>query len=207
MKNGRFVAIVGGALLGAVVVSQAQAQVPYPDRATVYQVKFVRAMDECMGPGVTIVNPGSIAGCTQVNSVTDAGLTAMSQGNLKVSRRRNGAYIRFTGKGFAPAGTPIGIQLTLRTTNRRGLPASTSKTYEDQTIICGDTIGGSCGNFTNVQSNGRIVLRQSLGDCLTLNGLSQFIGSGNIEIIDSALINCTTGKIAAVPGILQEPLQ
>jgi len=212
MKNGRF-AIVAGVAFGALVTAQgAFAAAPYVTRASVYQIKFVRAMDECVGPFITTVNPGSVGGCAQANVVTDnntgGGLTGLAQGNLKISRRKNsGAFIRMTGKGFAPPGTDIGLQLTLRTTNRRGLPAATSKTYEDTTVICGSTSGGSCGNYSDVQGNGRIVLRQSLVACLAANGIDDFLGSGNVEIIDSSLINCATGKVVGVPGILQEPLQ
>jgi hypothetical protein len=214
MKNGRIFAIVGSALLGTVLMTaeSARAQAPYVGKATVYQVKMVRAMDECTGPFITVVNPGGTQGCAQVNVITDTntagGLTAIAQGNLKVSRRGGsgrGAYIRFTGKGFAPVGTDVAVQLTLRVTNTLGTPVG-SKTYEDTTIICGELIGGSCGNFSTVLSNGQVRLRQSLDDCLAANGLSSArLGEGNIEIVESALINCDTGKVAGRPGILQGP--
>jgi hypothetical protein len=214
MMNSRLIGIVGAALLGALVSQSAQAQVAYPDRATLYKTFIVRAMDECTSGFVTVVEPGSISGCVQANSTTDSALTAVGRGILQVRRSRvpvgkkiNGSQtvskIIFRGAGFAPAGTPMGVQLTLRTSNTLGLPSG-SKTYEDQTIICGDTAGGSCGNFTSVSPSGRITLRQTLGDCLTANGLSTVPASGNIELLGVELVNCSTGKVAGVPGVLIE---
>jgi len=203
MKNVRFVGIVGGVLFGAGVLAQsAQALPPYPDRATVYQVKFARAMDECASGFVTVVS--GINGCPQANTGTDQGVATFGQANLKVSHRgaSRGAFIRFSGKGFTGS-DKVGIRMTLRITNTLGAPAG-SKTFEDVSVYCGDIPGSACGNYI-YSGSGRPKLRQALDDCLTLNGLNAMrFGAENIEVIDSALINCNNGKVAGTPGILQE---
>lgn len=206
MRTGRILGVVGAAMLGAFVLqSQAQAQVPLVGKATSYRVQFVRAMDECTGPGVTLVKPGNVAGCLQANSTTDSGVTGMLRANLAViPNNKLGGLIRFSGNGITPTGTNVGVQITFRSTNSLTIPAATSKTYEDITVICGDTPGGMCGNSTTVKSNGRVQLRQSLNDCMTANGLNSaiLVGPGSqIEIRDAALVNCATGKVFGQPGV------
>lgn len=206
MRTGRSLGIFGVVALGAIVIlPQAQAQVNQVARATSYRVQLVRAYDECVGPGITIVNPGSVAGCAAANVDTDDEVMNMTRGNLAIiPNSRLGAVIRLSANGVSPTTVPVGLQLTFRTTNTLGLPPATTKTYEDVTIICGDTAGTVCGNSTAIKSNGRVQLRTTLADCLAANGLNSNLLAGSqsgIEFVDAGLVNCNTGEIFAVPGV------
>lgn len=185
---------------------RADAALDYPDKAKTYSTRFVRAMDPCTSaPGITIVNPGNIKACAQANSTTDSAVTGMREAKLSVVSSRTGSTMKLRLRVIAlePAATSVGLRLTLRTSNTLGLPVNTVRTYEDQTVICGEVPGGLCGNATAPSASGKVSLRQDLSECLADNGLSNLVGRGNVEIVDAALINCNTGKVFAVPGVLQ----
>jgi len=208
MRNGRLIGILAIALLGTIGLQaqDARAALLYPEKGAKLDVYLVRAMDECTGPGVTIANPGGTEGCLQANSTTDDGVTAMKQAKLKLVRSKKGVKIRLNVDRISPAPINVGLQMTLRTSSTFGLPAGV-KTYEDVTVVCGTFPGGPCGNFsaaaTATNPTANIRYRQTLSECLAANGLSSTLAGGNIEVIDVGLINCSTGKIFAVPGLLQ----
>lgn len=204
MKNGTLVGIAVTALL-ALFVTQTWAQVSVPVKAKTYNVNFARAMDECVGPGVTIVSPGNVGACLQANTLTDSTVAKMDTASLKIAvNAKKGPTMKLKGKGIAPAGTKIGLQLTLRTTNAAGSPSG-AKTYNDETITCGDTDGDVCEHFFTVDTEGKLSGKQTLKDCLDKNDLPETLASGNIELLDAALINCDTGKDIAKAGLLQIP--
>jgi hypothetical protein len=204
MNIGRIMGITAAGALGAVMVltQAAQAQAPYPQAARSYKVNFARAMDECTGGFVTVVNPGGVNGCLQANSTTDSDVTGAIKATLKISRGPGQVRLSLRGRGFEPAGTRIGLKVSLRTSNTNGIPPG-SKTFEDQTIICGPVNSGTCGHYVASDATGRISARTTLADCLLANGLSDSLASGNIELLDTSLINCDTGNVIAVPGVLR----
>ncbi len=207
MKNGTLVWIVGAALL-ALFAAQAQAQVTgVPAKAKTYNVNFARAFDECVGPFVTVVNPGSVGGCTATNSTTDATVATIDSASLKIAvNAKNGPKMKLKAKGIAPTTTKIGLVLTLRTTNAAtSTPPPPAKTYQDETIVCGETEGGTCGRFFAVDAKGKVSGNETLKDCLDKNDLPETLASGNIELLDATLINCDTGKDIAKAGLLQIP--
>jgi hypothetical protein len=204
MKKGTLVGI-GGAALAVAMALQAQ-MVQAQTKATIYQTTFVRANDECIPMNaITVVNPGGINACAQTNVVTSS-LSGWSTARLRMTRTSNrGANLTLRGTGFlAPAApTKVGLQLVLRTTNNQGAPAG-NKTYEDQTIICGTTAGSMCGTYFAAGSDGKFKLnRLLLNDCLTANNLNLTVGTGLVEVVDAALIDCDTGKQFAAPGLKQ----
>lgn len=191
-------------LFSMAVQGKLEAQVPYAERAVLYYTSLVRAMDECVGPGVTVVNPGAVVGCEQQN-VFNGGFLDFDAASVKLYRTVDGIYIRMR----AITEIPISLQLTFRTSNELGLPSGDSKTYEDYTILCGDSTTGSEALACPLHSKpykGRVYLKQRLTDCLTANGLNPSLGIGNVEILDAALISCNTlpAYPGAKPGILQD---
>ncbi len=199
MKNVRLVGLVAATVLLSMGLrtQSARAQVPYA-KASAYSVDFARAMDECIpANSVTVVNPGAVEACPQTNSATDNGTTGVISAHLTVRRGTNGVSVRLSGSGFNPAGH-LSLELTLRTTNTAiSSPSPASKTYEDTTTRC----------FTppiTVQANGRFSVHTTLVSCLTQSSnLPAVLGTGNIEILDAALINTDTNKVVGVPGIRQ----
>jgi hypothetical protein len=185
--------------------NRVEAQAPYAEKATVYYSTLVRAMDECVGPNITVVNPGATGGCAQQN-VSSSNSLDLDSAAVKLYRTRDGIYMTLR----AVTSTPISLQLTFRTTNELGLPAGTSKTYEDYTIMCGDSSTGTealvCPPLHMKPFEGRVYLKQRLSDCLVANGLNPLLGKGNVEILDSALISCATmpAQTGARQGILQD---
>ena len=205
MRNAKVVGMAAAALL-ALVVAQAQAQITgVPVKAKTYSVNFARAFDACTGSFVTVVSPGSVGACTPANSITDSTVAAINTASLKIGvNAKNGPKLGLKAKGIAPTTTKIGLRLTLRTSNAQGSPTG-SKTYQDETVICGDMAGGTCGRFFVVEANGKVSGKETLKDCLDKNNLPETLASGNIELLDAALLNCDTGKVIAVPGLLQTP--
>lgn len=205
MNSRRLVGMLMVAMILSIVsyTPLAQGQVAYPVKAGKYSVWFARAMDDCVPANtITVVNPGAINACAQANSTTDSSIK-MSFARLQVKPAKKGASVKLTGSGFQPAAARIGLQMTLRTTNTAGSPSG-SKTYEDETVICGGVTGGTCGHYFAVASNGTIAAgKQQLADCVTKNGFNATLATGNIQIVDVALIDCDTGKVIATPGIKQ----
>ena len=206
MRNLRVVAMGALVIFGSVLLYASGAQAAtasFPEKAPQYTVWFVRAFDECTS-GVTIVNPGSVQACPQTNATTDATNT-MTFAKLKVSKSgRTDTQLKIVGKGFSPT-AQIGLQLTLRVSNSlTASPAPATKTYQDETIVCGPVTGGTCGRYFQPISNGKINAKDLLNACLAGNNLSGNLGSGNMEVVDAALIDCTTGKAIGVPGVLRQ---
>jgi hypothetical protein len=202
--NSRHLAVAFVLVSAVTQSSWVEAQAPYAKRATVYDTSLVRAMDECTGPGVTVVNPGAIVGCEQQN-VFNGGSLDFDAANVKLFRTVDGIYIRMR----AITSTAVGLQLRLRTTNEHGLPSGTSKTYEDFTIMCGDSTTGSEALVCPLHSKpfeGRVYLKQRLSDCLAGNGLDPSLGRGNVEVLGAALVSCDSLPVQteAKPGILQK---
>lgn len=199
------VGVMGAVLLGSVTLQMqaAQAQVAYPKAAHSYRARMARAMDPCTpGNAITVVNPGAVNVCPQANVTTDASTTGAIKAVLNVT---SGAAvrIRISGSGFTPPqAARVAVQLTFRTTNTLGAPAG-SKTYQDETVICGTVNAGMCGHFFPANPNGKLSGRMNFADCLTANSLSTNMATGNIEFLDSALINCDTGMVIARPGVKQ----
>ncbi len=209
MKNARFVGLIPATLLAAVALhaQPAQALAPYA-KALAYSVDFARAMDACApANSITVVNPGAVGGCAQSNSDTDSNVTGVIKAHLAVRRSSTGPNMFLMGSGFTPPLQRVAVQLTLRTTNTVvSSPAPPSKTYTDQTVICGTTNNNAsaCGHyFTIGAANGRVSGHLPLSSCVTTEGLPAALSSGNIEIVDAALINCDDGKVIGVPGIRQ----
>jgi len=205
MKNGRLIATAAAALLVSVAPHTQAATIALPK---VYQVTFTRAMDPCTGPGVTVVNPGNITACPETHVTTDAPNANWQKAKLKMSiSSSKGTSLSLGGKGFiTPAPTKIGLQLTLRVTNQvTGSPAPPSKTYEDETFICGNTAGTACGHYFATTTDGKIAkpTKILLTTCLSDNNLSPALATGNIEVVGAALINCDNGLVFGTPGVVQ----
>lgn len=205
MRNAKLVGMVAAALL-ALVAAHAQAQGTPPQKAKTYSINFARAFDACVGPGVTVVNPGTVGACSQANLVTDGTVTAINTASLKLGvSKTNGVSLKLKGKGIVPS-VKVGLQMTLRTTNgSTASPPPASKTYNDETVVCGTTDGDTCGHFFAVDTNGKLLGKETLKDCLDRNDLPDVLASGNIEILSASLINCDTGKAIANAGLLQLP--
>ncbi len=198
MKNVRLVGLVAATVLLSMGLrtQSARAQVPYA-KASAYTVDFARAMDQCIpANSVTVVNPGGVDACPQTNSTTDNGTAGVISAHLAVRRGTNGVSVRLSGSGFNPGGHVL-LEMTLRTTSTAvSSPAPASKTYVDTTTSCFTP-------FITVQANGRFSVHTTLGTCLSQSNLPAVLGTGNIEILDAALINTDTGDVVGVPGIRQ----
>ncbi len=196
MKNVRFVGLAAATLLLSVGLhaQPARAVVPYA-KASAYSVDFARAMDECV-PANSVTIVGSVDACPQTNSATDNATTGVIKAHLTVRRGSTGVSLALLGSGFN-AGEVVAVELTLRTTNTAvSSPPPASKTYAD-TMTCQSLP-------ITAKSTGRVSARTTLGTCLAAgSGLPALLGSGNIEIIDAALINTSTGKVIGKPGIHQ----
>jgi hypothetical protein len=195
-------------LLGATPPVGAQ-QAPLPTTARAYTTWLARAVDECNPTTITVSAvspPVPSAGCLQTNVVTDDGVppgASMTYAKLTVSRTVNHkGKISVSGRGFH-SGQRMTVQLTLRVT-KPGLKTSVGNpktvTFEDITVTC-PTISNPLGCFT-ARQNGAVAASVSLVDCLTQNGQPSGLALGNIQILDSALVNCDTGNVIATPGIV-----
>src|SRR5262245_54486415 len=178
MKNSRIVQMSAAALLVSVALYTQAAPAASVALPKLYQVTFTRAMDPCTGPGVTVVNPGNITACPETHVATDTPNANWQKAKLKMSiSATKGTSLSLGGKGFlTPAPTKIGLQLTLRVTNQvTGSPPPPSKTYEDETFICGTTAGTACGHYFAANTDGKISGKTSkmlLKTCLSDNNLS-----------------------------------
>jgi hypothetical protein len=208
MMNSKLVGIGGAALLAAMLLHAPAAQAQ-----KVYQVYFTRAYDECTS--MTVMTPGSVNNCPAAHVTTNPPNLGWSKAKFKMSvSNSKGTKLALTGKGFlTPAPTKIGLQLTLRVTNQANLFApGMDTTYQDETIICGTTSGGMCGQYFAPDTDGKIKGSSSkmlLSQCVTDNGFSgqsvTQLSTGNIEVVDAALVDCDTGKVFGTPGVVQPP--
>jgi len=222
----RAAVISGVSLMSVAVLAQgAFAVAPFPTQGRTFATYLVRAYDDCTAPGISVVaNPSDPGGgCLMTNTTTDNVPPGSPQGatmkwaRLTVSKfPGNGGgqgRIQLIGVGFQ-SGQRVAVQLTLRTSKLESkvkhLPGpGTNKflTFEDTTVQCGPgpLTGPMCadGVFT-ARPNGLIAGSVTLSGCLTSNGEAIGLARGNVEIIDAALLNCDTGKILAVPGILNQ---
>ena len=198
-------------LVGLLVVAQPvrAQQAPFPARALYYTAWLARAMDQCTPSGTTVLTMGSpTEGCIQTNSATDSDSVApgatMTWARLAVSRTVNRqGRIRVMGRGFH-AGQRIAIRLKLRVTKtgQQTLhPQGNGQrvTFEDFTVQCGNSPISGC---FQAHVNGTLATAMKLTDCLDQNSEPLGLATGNIQILDSALVNCDTGKIFATPGIV-----
>jgi len=207
MRNVKVFGMAAAALLVSVALHSQAARAQTSVVAPSYKTSFVRAMDECFAMNaITVVNPGSVDACHEMHVTTD---TPTGWTKAKLSVRASGRVggtptLRLQGSGFKNgAPTKVGLQLTVRTTNSVGAPTG-SKTYQDETIICGNIAGTGCGHYFTPRSSGSLSASQSLSDCLTGDVLTTTLSTGNIEVLDAALINCDTGKVFAIPGVAQK---
>jgi hypothetical protein len=127
----------------------------------------------------------------------------MKHAKLVVRRFGNGeGRIRLFGRGFQ-SGQRLKVRLTLRTTRSGVLtkhPPSTNSTvtFSDTTVDC-DNASPNCFVANAI---GVVAGSQSLAGCLTSNGQSAQLAKQNVQIVNAELVNCDTGAVVAVPGIL-----
>ncbi len=161
---------------------------------------MARAMDQCNPATVSVATTGvPFSGCPQANSTTDSVIT-MKTARLTFAQTTGKLTLYGTGFQF---GSRVTTQLTLRITK----PGQTtlhphqvnkSVTFQDVTLLCPNVPFGFVA-----RPNGSIAGSAKLSDCLTQNGDATGLSNGNIEILDSALINIDTMKVFARPGILR----
>ncbi len=201
-------ALVAGVIGLGVAVQPAGAAVLLPTKALNYTTWLARAMDPCSPATVSVATTNSpAAGCLQSNTTTDDSVSPGA--TMKFARlavRKSGNHhgrVSVFGSGFY-AGQRMKVQLIIRVTK----PGQTtlhphqvgkSVTFQDVSIACGNSSITGC--FT-ANLNGAVAGSMSLEDCLTQNGEPIGLATGNIQILDSALVNCDTGKVIATPGIL-----
>jgi len=199
MKN-RLYAWAGSGLASVLVfAATANAQAPlFPNVARNYSVWLVRAYDACTPGTLTVTSAGLPSqGCLTTATTVDDQMT-MQFAKLVVTK--NSGKIKVIGRGLTPGGR-IKVQLGVRTT-RNGIstknpPGTKRVTFQDTTVVCGPPPFG----FIAVWPSGNLGGTINLSDCLQpYPGLA----TGNIEIIDAALVNADNGnKVFARPGIMR----
>lgn len=201
---------------------------PFPTKARRYKAFMVRAMDECdpatisvfTNPGPPRTNNGTFpsGGCFQENIVTDeipptdpGGETMKFAKVTVVKYKAPQGKVKLIGSGMVP-NTGVRVLLTLRTTRispiaathtPAGAKKNASVTYEDVTIQCGDDTMDTPKCWL-VKPNGKLAKSMTLQKCLQNNGASIGFSGGNVEIVESGVVNCTTGKVFGRPGILNQ---
>ncbi len=212
---GAMAAVLVSVVLLAGSVSAA-GPAPYANfvQTSYYRTWLARAMDECTADTVTVTDPSTglfLGACPQTNSMTDDSSAKMKYALLTVTRYGHplNAKVKILGGGFDPL-KKVKVQLTLRVTRNfshvsplvPGTPVpGYSVTFADVTIQCGNVSGGCF--VARSTSAGTLAGSQALKDCLAQNGESTALDSGNIEVLDAALIDCDSGKVMAVPGIIE----
>jgi len=187
-------AIVAGVTWGGTANA---ALASFPTVTRNFAVWMVRAYDQCTPSGLSVVGSGVPGtGCLAANVATDSTIT-MSSTRLAV--RKVTGKVAIYGRGY-PAGARVKVQLTLRVTKPVGStkhpPATNQKvTFADTTVQCGTTPFGFVAN-----GRGTIAGSVLLSSCL---GSNSGLSTGNIEIIDAALVNNDTGLVFAHPGVLR----
>ncbi len=211
------IGVTAAGLIGVLVALQpahAVTFVAFPTKALNYTTWMARAMEKCSPASVSVVSPAApndvpSSGCVQSNGTTtdnsvSPGAT-MNFAKLAVKKTVNHlGRITLFGRGF-DGGQRMKVQLVMRVT-KQGVQtkhppiAKNNVTFEDFTVQCGNSPSTGC--FT-ANINGAVSGSMSLRDCLTQNSQEPAgLANGNIQILDSALVNCDTGKIIATPGIL-----
>ena len=194
MKTGRIAAVVGMVLGGAIAAQPALAQVPFASPARAYTAWMARAVDACTSPTLTVTS-GNLPGtaCPQANVVTDSTLL-MKQTRVVFSSKTG--TLRIVGGGYQP-GARVKVQMTVRITkpDQGVLPSGTQTiTFPDETVQCPNTAFGFPVSLT-----GRLMGSVKLSDCFPDAGL----GTGNIEVLDLALIDLDTGQVLGRPGFVR----
>lgn len=194
-------------LLGAVQSANATPpQAAFPTKALNYTTWLARAMDQCSPATVSVVQPGApSSGCIQSNVTTDDDISpGAKMGSARLAVRKTGnkrGRISVFGKGFF-GGQRMKARLTMRVTQlavqKLHPPGPANITYQDFTVDCGNSPLTGC--FT-ANLNGAVAGSMTLADCLAQNSMPPALNTGNIQILDAALVNCDTGKIIATPGI------
>src|ERR1700687_5028577 len=204
-------AIVAGRGLACFAgTSQAATFVKFPTQARIYGTWIVRAMDKCNVATVSVVNAGDPKGvCIQANSTTDGDTgtgTTMKFARLIVKRADSTLHgeglVTLFGAGLNPGGR-VKVRLTLRVTKanratKNPSPGVNNVTFMDTTIDCGNQTAGCF----SVRPNGVVAGKQSVAECLTQNGQAKGLAQENIQVVDASLVNCDTGKVFGVPGII-----
>lgn len=203
MKTGRIAAAIGMVVGGVLAVQPVLAQLaPFPTAARRYAAWMARAMDECSSPTTSVVSPGVPAsGCIQANVTTDSAI-GMKLARLNISKVTGKVTLFGTGFQF---GNRVSTQLTLRVTKQDQTTTSPAGinpvTFQDVTITC-PNIPNAPFWFVARQT-GALAGSVKLTDCLTQAGLATGLASGNVEVLDAALINVDTNKVFARPGIVR----
>ena len=203
IRRGLFGGAVGGlAVLGLATMAMAQAQPPGADaklNSPVYSVKLVKAMDECTSP---ITHIQSVGACLPANSDTDA--VSFNSGKLIVKQKPagHGSQVIYILKSSGASGDnkkdlankTIQAQLVLRITRGGNfVQQGTQVTWEDKTLLCPSV---------TVPDNGNAVMKTSLEAC----GLTSFLAAPNAnkEIVSASIVDFTTHKAIAVPGVVHK---
>jgi hypothetical protein len=215
-----------GMLAACIVVSAHQAPAAgvfdAPKIARSYTTWMARAFDQCNPATLSVVSPGlPTGGCAASHTVTDD-MNRCDFAKLTISGTP--AKIRLLARNCL-CGSRIRVELSLRvtkpnvTTKQKGL---SDVTFEDRTIECGPLPGppngsgndspngyftalsGKCSSAFPCPSGfcGNVATSMSLADCLgnSLKGLS----TGNIEILDAALLDADNGNaVFMTPGIFR----
>jgi len=193
----RIAAAIGVVVGGALALHPALAQtVPFPTIARSYLTWMARAMDECNPATTTVLGNPNVpsSGCLQANSTTDD-IMKMNFARLAINAR-TGRLVVF-GRGFE-FGSRVIVELKLRVTKQgqdtpSSPPGGVPITFEDFTVMC-----PGASPWFPVNNNGVLLGRAYLSDCIPYPGLDR----GNIEVLDSALLNPDNGnKVFARPGI------
>ncbi len=199
MTRGKGILLMAGLIAACTASSQGEAQVVnIPKIARNYSATLVRAMDECIPSGLSVVGmglPGT--GCLAANAVTDDQMT-FDSGKVTINARTG--RVRVLGRGLIP-GKRVHLVLQLRIT-KSGMttlhpPNSSARvTFADRTVVCGQAPFGFVINGRGVLG-GKIDLAQCLAPNIRLE-------TGNIEILDAYLVNADNGdRVFARPGILR----
>ena len=202
MKTGRIAAAIGLMVGGALAVQPVLAQTaPFPTAARRYSAWMARAMDPCNPTTVSVVSGQGVptAGCFQANVATDSSIT-MKTARLAFNSRTGKLTVYGTGFQF---GSRVAAQLTLRVTKKNQSklhpPGLASITYEDVTINCPNS-----AFWFVARRNGSLAGSINLSDCLAANGEATGLATGNIEILNSALLNVDNSfKVFARPGVFR----
>lgn len=196
-----FAGIAGVASMVAVSSAMAAGPVgPFDPKlqASVYNTKLVQAEDECPGSGVTVI--GGQGACAPANVATDG--TQFSVGKLLLKSKGGPtqvlAILKSSGNGDvkkALAGKSLRVKLTLRITRLAGANPATSPaaTWVDQELSC----------FASaVPSNGNWIFKGALFGATGCNLDTDLLDdSFQKEVVAAAIVDATSGKAVAVPGV------
>jgi hypothetical protein len=198
MTRGKGTLLLAGFFAACAASSRVEAQVNFPTVTRNYSATLVRAVDRCTPGALSVIGaglPGS--GCIAANSTTDD-QQVFDFGKLVVKSKTG--RISVLGRGMIP-GSRVKILLTVRVTKNGVLtkhPPTTSSrvTFADQTLLCAQDPFGFV-----VSARGVLGGKTDLATCTAPNG---GLATGNIEILDAALVNAdNNNRVFARPGILR----